>query len=39
MAKVLGVSAEAIKNYSDEAKISFIANTYNDNASSYGHYL
>ena len=38
VAKVLGVSAEAIKNYSDEATISFIANTYNDNASSYGHY-
>ncbi|CAH0137482.1 MULTISPECIES: helix-turn-helix domain-containing protein [unclassified Pedobacter] len=38
VAKVLGVTAEAIKNYSDEATISFIANTYNDNASSYGHY-
>lgn len=39
VAKVLGVSAEAIKNYSDEATISFIANTYNDNAASYGHYF
>ena len=39
VAKVLGVSAEMIKNYSDEATISFIANTYNDNAASYGHYF
>ena len=38
VAKVLGVPADAIKNYSDEATISFIANTYNDNATSYGHY-
>jgi transcriptional regulator with XRE-family HTH domain len=38
VAKVLGVTAEAIKNYSDEATINFIANTYNDHASSYGHY-
>ena len=39
VAKVLGVSAEAIKSYSDEATISFIANVYNDNAASYGHYF
>ena len=39
IAKVLGVSADAIKQYSDEATISFIANTYNDNAASYGHYF
>jgi transcriptional regulator with XRE-family HTH domain len=38
IAAVLGVSSEAIKNYSDEATINFIANTYNDNAASYGHY-
>jgi transcriptional regulator with XRE-family HTH domain len=38
IAKVLGVNSDAIKNYSDEATINFIANTYNDNASSYGHY-
>ncbi|WP_299288364.1 helix-turn-helix transcriptional regulator [uncultured Mucilaginibacter sp.] len=38
IAKVLGVNSEAIKNYSDEATISFIANTYNDHAASYGHY-
>lgn len=38
IAKVLGVNSEAIKNYSDKATISFIANTYNDNAASYGHY-
>lgn len=38
VAKVLGVNSEAIKNYSDEATINFIANTYNDNAASYGHY-
>ena len=38
IAKVLGVNSEAIKNYSDEATINFIANTYNDNAASYGHY-
>ncbi|WP_454804248.1 helix-turn-helix domain-containing protein [Mucilaginibacter phyllosphaerae] len=39
IAKALGVSADAIKQYSDEATISFIANTYNDNAASYGHYF
>lgn len=38
IAKILGVNSEAIKNYSDEATINFIANTYNDNAASYGHY-
>lgn len=38
VAKALGVNSEAIKNYSDEATINFIANTYNDNAASYGHY-
>jgi transcriptional regulator with XRE-family HTH domain len=38
IAVVLGVSREAIKNYSDEATINFIANTYNDNATSYGQY-
>jgi len=38
IAIVLGVNSDAIKNYSDEATINFIANTYNDNAASYGHY-
>lgn len=38
IANILGVNSEAIKNYSDETTISFIANTYNDNAASYGHY-
>lgn len=38
IAKILGVNSEAIKNYSDEATINFIANTYNDNATSYGNY-
>jgi len=38
IAKALGVNSEAIRNYSDEATINFIANTYNDNAASYGHY-
>ena len=38
VAGILGVSADAIKNYSDEATINFIANTYNDHAASYGHY-
>jgi transcriptional regulator with XRE-family HTH domain len=38
ISKVLGVNSDAIKNYSDEATINFIANTYNDNAASYGHY-
>ena len=38
IAKALGVNSDAIKNYSDEATINFIANTYNDNAASYGHY-
>jgi len=38
VAKVLGVTGEAIKNFSEEAVINFIANTYNDNAASYGHY-
>ncbi|KQN34317.1 transcriptional regulator [Pedobacter sp. Leaf41] len=38
IAEVLGVSADAIKNYSDEATISFIANVYNDQSASYGHY-
>ncbi|RFZ89999.1 XRE family transcriptional regulator [Mucilaginibacter conchicola] len=39
IANVLGVSADAIRQYSDEATINFIANTYNDNAASYGHYF
>jgi len=38
VAKALKVPADAIKNFSEEATINFIANTYNDNAASYGHY-
>lgn len=38
IAKALGVPTDAIKNFNDEAVINFIANTYNDNAASYGHY-
>ena len=38
VANALGISVEAIKNYSDEATINFIANTYNDHSASYGHY-
>jgi len=38
IAKALGVSSEAIKNFSDEAVINFIGNTYNDNAASYAQY-
>lgn len=34
VAKVLGVSAEAIKNYSDEAVFNIIGNTYHDNSAS-----
>jgi len=38
VAKVLGVTGEAIENFSEEAVISFIGNTYNDHAASYGQY-
>ncbi len=38
IARILNVPTEAIKNYSDEATINFIANIYNDHAASYGHY-
>jgi transcriptional regulator with XRE-family HTH domain len=38
IANILGVTPEAVKNFSEEAVINFIANTYNDNAASYGHY-
>lgn len=34
VAKVLGVSEEAIKNFNDEAVFNIISNTYNDNAAS-----
>ena len=33
VAKVLGVSAEAIKNYSDEAVFNIISNTFNNTSS------
>lgn len=32
IAKALGVSAEGIKNFSDEAVLNIISNTFNDNA-------
>ena len=38
VANILGVPAEAIKTFSDEAVINFIGNTYNDNAASYAQY-
>ncbi|MEZ7499135.1 helix-turn-helix transcriptional regulator [Flavobacterium sp. Arc3] len=37
IAKVLGVSAEAIKNYSDDTVFNIIGNTYHDNASSLNY--
>lgn len=32
IAKVLGVTAEAVKNYNDEAVFNIIGNTYHDNS-------
>lgn len=37
IAEVLGVSAEAIKNYSDDAVFNIIGNTYHDNSSSLNY--
>ncbi len=37
IAKVLGVTKEAIENYSDEAVFNIMGNTYNDNASSLNY--
>lgn len=37
IAEVLGVSAEAIKNYSDDTVFNIIGNTYHDNASSLNY--
>jgi len=37
IAEVLGVSAEAIKNYSDETVFNIIGNTYHDNSSSLNY--
>lgn len=37
IAKVLGVSSEVIKNYSDEAIFNIIGNTYHDNSSSLNY--
>ena len=37
IAGVLGVPADAIKNYNEEATISFVANTFNDHASASGN--
>ena len=38
VAGALGVNAEAIKNYNDEATINFIANSFSDNASAYNNH-
>ena len=38
IAKTLGVTTEAIKNYNEESTISIIANTYHDNSSILGQY-
>lgn len=37
IADVLGVSAEAIKNFSEEAIFNIIGNTYNDNSASLNY--
>ena len=37
IAEVLGVSAEAIKNYNEETLFNIIGNTYHDNASSLNY--
>jgi len=37
VAKVLGVTAEAIKNFSDEAIFNIIGNTYHDQSSSLNY--
>jgi transcriptional regulator with XRE-family HTH domain len=37
IAKVLGLNAEAIKNYSDETVINIISSTLNDNAGSVNY--
>ncbi|WP_281225179.1 helix-turn-helix domain-containing protein [Flavobacterium aquiphilum] len=37
IAEVLGVSTEAIKNYSDETVFNIIGNTYHDNSSSLNY--
>lgn len=37
IAKTLGVPIEAIKNFSDEATINFIANTFNDSQAGYNY--
>jgi hypothetical protein len=34
----LSVTPEIIRSFNEDAAINFINNTYNDNASSYGHY-
>jgi transcriptional regulator with XRE-family HTH domain len=36
--KALGVSPQAIKNFNEESAINYFNNTYNDHASSHGHY-
>lgn len=39
IAEVLGVSTEAIKNYSDEAVFNIIGNTFSDNSSNNNNYF
>ncbi|MFZ0598424.1 MAG: helix-turn-helix transcriptional regulator [Flavobacterium sp.] len=38
IAEVLGISVEAIKNYSDEAVFNIISNTFTDNSSNNNNY-
>ncbi|MBS7230603.1 helix-turn-helix transcriptional regulator [Flavobacterium psychroterrae] len=38
IAEVLGISVEAIKNYSDEAVFNIISNTFSDNSSNNNNY-
>ena len=38
IAKVLGVTKEAIENFSEEAVFNFIGNTYHDNSSSLNYH-
>lgn len=37
MAKTLGISADAIKNFSEEAIFNIISNTYHDHSSSVNY--
>lgn len=39
IAKILGITPEAIKNFSEEAVFNIIANTFTDNSSNNNNYL